>query len=73
MRIDYRVAKASSNAQCTCMFSVYESGSCFSPDVLDITSEDILSRFVDVSRPGSVCPSTIAFAWSTDSILLATL
>lgn len=32
-------------------FSVYESGACFSPDVLDITSEDILSRFVEV------CPS----------------
>lgn len=29
-------------------FSVYESGACFSPDVLDITSEDILSRFVEV-------------------------
>ncbi|XP_058943912.1 large ribosomal subunit protein uL10 [Pocillopora verrucosa] len=26
---------------------VYESGACFSPDVLDITSEDILSRFVE--------------------------
>lgn len=31
-----------------CIFSVYESGACFSPDVLDITSEDILSRFVEV-------------------------
>ena len=29
-------------------FPVYESGACFSPDVLDITSEDILSRFVEV-------------------------
>ena len=29
-------------------FSVYESGACFAPDVLDITSEDILSRFVEV-------------------------
>lgn len=26
---------------------VYESGACFAPDVLDITSEDILSRFVE--------------------------
>lgn len=32
------------------MFSVYENGACFSPDVLDITSEDILARFVEVSK-----------------------
>ena len=35
------------------IFSVYEAGSCFSPEVLDITPEDILSRFVEV-RPASL-------------------
>ena len=30
------------------VFSVYENGACFSPDVLDITSEDLLMRFVEV-------------------------
>ena len=30
-------------------FSVYESGSVFSPDVLDITEEDILSKFLQVT------------------------
>lgn len=27
---------------------MYESGACFSPDVLDITKEDIMARFVEV-------------------------
>ena len=29
-------------------FSVYENGACFSPEVLDITSEDLLKHFVEV-------------------------
>ena len=32
------------------LFSVYEGGACFSPDVLDITTEDIMSRFVEVCQ-----------------------
>lgn len=34
----------------TLCFSVYEGGACFSPDVLDITTEDIMSRFVEVCQ-----------------------
>ena len=37
--------------QCSCVFHcglVYESGSVFSPDVLDITEEDILGKFLQV-------------------------
>lgn len=39
---------------CNFMFSVYESGACFSPDVLDITTEDIMSRFVEVCQTKKV-------------------
>ncbi len=34
----------------SCFHVVYESGSVFSPDVLDITEEDILSKFIQVMK-----------------------
>ena len=47
------------------MFSVYEGGACFSPDVLDITKEDIMARFVEVGQTKKIntrgqtkCPYT---------------
>ena len=46
------------------MFSVYESGACFSPDVLDITTEDIMSRFVEVCQTKKV-----KFDWITVNLL----
>ena len=50
------------SSRCCCMFSVYESGACFSPDVLDITTEDILGRFVEVT-----------FSWKQLSLQLSKL